>query len=272
MIVDAHTHITPDGKWFNTSYDASINNLLRQMDEANVEKAVIIGFPGHITNEFIYKTSLSYHDRLLPVGSFNPAIYTDSKKLTAEIKDQFYDGPYIGIKLHPRLNAYDILDDRVFATFDEISSWNKKPAIWIDTFFYYPGGKLKKPPVEALHDIIGAYPSLIFLLSHSAGPDILKLAYAIRSCNNAYLDLSLVLTKFEGSSVECDISHLLNNFEKRMVFGTDFPEENILNGINALKKLARYKKKNAEEDVIGNNFARLFFKGGANGKQKDRNP
>jgi len=267
VIVDVHTHVTPNGAWFNTSHDARVITLLKQMDEAHVEKAVIIGLPGYITNDFIYRTYRNYPDRLLPVGSFNPVTYNDKKDLALEIRKQFHDGPYIGVKLHPRLNAYDIMEDNVFAMFDEISSWNIKPMIWIDTLLYYPGAKMIKAPVEALHNIASRYPSITFILSHAGGPDILRLAYAIRGCSNAYLDLSLVITKLIGSSVENDIKHLLDNFEKRMIFGTDFPEVNIPNSLYSFKEMLKGKKRNAEEDVMGNNFSKLLFEGGANGKQ-----
>ena len=46
MIIDSLTHVTPNGQWFSTSHDASEVRLLREMDEAGVDKAVFSRVPG----------------------------------------------------------------------------------------------------------------------------------------------------------------------------------------------------------------------------------
>ena len=45
MIIDSLTHITPDGRWFSTSHDASIDRLLRELDGAKayqLSKAALV--------------------------------------------------------------------------------------------------------------------------------------------------------------------------------------------------------------------------------------
>lgn len=259
MIIDAHTHITPDGAWFNTEYKGGIENLLRQMDVAHVDKACIISLPGYIENDFVLKMAQLHADRLLPVASFDPSSFAKLEEVNAELRRQFENGPFLGIKLHPRLNRYDLLDERVSMLFDEVSNWKKPLAIWIDTYLYYPGARMKKGPVEAIQEVVGRYSNLTFFLSHAGWADVLRLSSAIRSCHNAFLDMSLVLTTFLGSSVEMDIRYLFNNFEKRMVFGSDFPEVDIPYAVNIFKKILEGTKSTAAKDIMGENFKRLLL-------------
>jgi len=261
MIVDAHTHVTTDGQWFSTSFDASETCLLRQMDEEGVEKAVVIGLPGYISNESINDLCERHSGRLLPVASFNPADYANSQEVSREIRKQLKDEGFIGVKLHPRLNHYDPLDARMFALLDEIASWPKPLPVWIDTLFYYPGGVLKKPPVETIHEMVGSYPGITFFLSHAGGADILRLSQAVRSCPNTYLELSLTLTRYLGSSVEMDIRYLLRTFEQRLVFGSDFPEVSLSQAKNVFDMLLKGAKPGASDLVLGGNFCKLILQG-----------
>jgi len=257
MIVDAHTHVTPDGQWFTTACDASEATLLHQMDKAGIERSVVIGLPGYVSNEFISDLCQRHGDRLLPVSSFNPTTYANSREVSREIREQLKDSDFIGVKLHPRLNHYDPSDTRVFGLLDEIASWPKPLPLWIDTLFYYPGGALKKPPVETIHAIVGSYPGVTFFLSHAGGPDILRLSHAVRSCPNAFLEISLTLTRYVGSSVEMDIRYLLKTFEQRLVFGSDFPEVSLSQARNAFDGLAEGSNPLASESVLGRNFCRI---------------
>jgi predicted TIM-barrel fold metal-dependent hydrolase len=44
---------------------------------------------------------------------------------------------------------------------------------------------------------------------------------------NVYVDLSYTFIKYGGSSVELDIKYLLNHFDNRLLFGSDFPEVSL---------------------------------------------
>jgi len=261
MIVDAHTHVTPDGQWFSTNCDASEASLLRQMDEVGIDKAAVIGLPGYITNTFINDVCQRHKDRLLPVASFNPANHDNQRIASQEVRKQIKDSGFIGLKLHPRLNRYDPLDSRVLALLEEIAGWHPSITVWIDTFFYYPGGILRKTPVETLHELVSSYPEITFLLAHAGGPDILRLSHAVRSCPNAFLEISLTLTRFLGSSVETDIRYLLQTFEQRLIFGSDFPEVSLSEAKSTFNKLGKETKQGAVEAVLGNNFQRLILQG-----------
>ena len=59
MIIDGLTHVTKNGKWFNTSYDASLHTLLKNMDKSEISKSVITSFYDFIPNKFACKVIFS---------------------------------------------------------------------------------------------------------------------------------------------------------------------------------------------------------------------
>ena len=57
MITDCHVHITENGKWFNTDYDASLKFALNEMDRSDTSKAILLPIHGQ---------------RVRPLSSFLP--------------------------------------------------------------------------------------------------------------------------------------------------------------------------------------------------------
>lgn len=253
--------MTPDGRWLVPQYSAGEKDLLFQLDEAGVDKAVLVSLPGLSPNEFVLEVCRRHPGRLLPVGSFNPMAYS-AGGIADGAKKKLMDRGFIGVKLHPRMGRFDLLDPQVGHFLDEVAGWANPPRIWICTFLHYKGGKLAKSPVETLHEIVGRYPGITFILAHAGGPDILRMANAIRDCPNAFLDLSWTLTKYRGSSVETDIRYLVNTFEARMLFGSDFPETRISEAVASLETICRTSKLGACKAVFADTMCHVL--GGTN--------
>ena len=224
------------------------------MDETGIEKSVVVGLSGYISNEFVIEVCLRHPDRLMPVASFNPIAYSNTRTVAAEARGQLTGRGFIGLKLHPRLNQYDPLDPNVLSLLDEIASWSNALPVWLCTYFYRQGGMLRKPAVEAIFELVGRYPGIPFILAHAGGPDILRLAYVIRHCPNAFLDLSFTLSRYLGSSVEKDIKYLMRTFEKRLIFGSDFPEISQVQALSDLWNLAVDAKPGALEHILAINL------------------
>jgi predicted TIM-barrel fold metal-dependent hydrolase len=258
QIVDSLTHITPDGRWFSTTADASEKTLLSQMDENGIEKSVVVGLAGYISNQFVLSACQRHSDRLLPVASFNPVQYAEAKTVAMEARKQLDGQGFVGLKLHPRLNQYDPLDPRALSLLDEIAAWETPLPIWLCTYFYYQGATLRRPAVDAIFELVSRHPTIPFILAHAGGPDILRLAHVVRHCPNAFLDLSFTLSRYLGSSVETDIRYLIGTFEKRLIFGSDFPEISQGQALNDLRGLAVNIKPGALERVLGINLLEIL--------------
>ena len=258
MIIDSLTHVTPDGRWFSTQHDASVDRLLREMDKAGVERSVVVALAGFIENEFVAQMCSRYQDRLIPGASIDPTAFRTPNEILLATREILSTGAFVVLKLHPRLHRYDVLDPRCLTLLEKVSEMNSPPYIWIDTFLRYRGASLQKPPVDAIHDLVGRFPSLTFVLLHSCGPDILRLADAIRDCPNTFLDISYTLRRYRGSSVELDLRYLLQTFEQRMVFGSDFPEVSIPDALKEFESLSIGMTSDKRERVLEKNLGEIL--------------
>jgi uncharacterized protein len=249
VIVDANVHATRDGTWFSTGLDASLGRLLGELDRAGVERAVLTGLTGACPTEDVLALCGEAGGRLIPVAAFDPSAHDSPEAVRRAAREQLAGRGLLGVKLHPRLGRYDVLDDRVLALLDELAGWDERLGVWICTLLHVPGLRLRRGPVEALCELVGRTPELPFVLVHGGGPDLLRLATAVRSAPNALLDLSYTVTHLGGSSIDADLAHLLQTFDERLVFGSDFPEGDVS---EALARLA------APPNVLGGNLARVF--------------
>jgi predicted TIM-barrel fold metal-dependent hydrolase len=259
LIVDSLVHVTANGRWFQTDLDASPEALLRQMDEAGVEKAVVTALAGYVTNDFVLSVSNRYAGRLIAGASFDPTISISPEEAVQDFRNQLYEAPFAVLKLHPRLNRYDPLDPRCLAILREAATWARPPAIWIDTLFYYRGAAMRKPVVEAIHSIVSELPALTFALLHAGGSWALQVAEAVRDCPNAFLDLSFTLKRYYGSSLWTDLRYLVKTFDRRLLFGSDFPEAPISEAVRLFGDLTVGIDPEKIANVAGRNLERLLF-------------
>jgi uncharacterized protein len=258
MVFDSLTHVTPDGRWFETEFNASEANLLEQIDRSGIQRAVVVALAGHIENDFVLNVCERHPERLIPCASFNPAAYASPAEARAKLKLEICGNSYKALKLHPRLNRYDPLDPRCSAILEEVASLEQPIPIWLDTLFYYRGGTLKKPLVDTIHELVGRFPSLIFVLLHGGGSWILQVAEAIRDCPNAFLDISFTLQRYKNSSIAADLRYLVSTFDRRLIFGSDFPEVNIVSALATFRELSDGIAPEKCANVLGANLNRIF--------------
>jgi predicted TIM-barrel fold metal-dependent hydrolase len=258
MIFDSLTHVTPDGRWFETRLDASEKELLRQLDETDTQRAVVVALAGHIESRFVLELCKRHPARLVPCASFNPAAWAGPLEASANLRAELKGSNYKALKLHPRLNRYDPLDPRCLAVLQEMASWERPLPVWLDTLFYYRGAQLRKPPVDTIHQLVGSFPALTFVLLHGGGSWILQVAEAIRDCPNAFLDISFTLQRYRSSSIAADLRYLLSSFDRRTVFGSDFPEVSVGTALESFGQIAQGIAPEKCANVLGANLSRIL--------------
>jgi predicted TIM-barrel fold metal-dependent hydrolase len=79
-------------------------------------------------------------------------------------------------------------------------------------------------PFYSLVKVIKQAPDTRVVLVHGGDVEILKYAEIVRFNDNLLLDLSMTITKYQGSSLDSDIKFLFRNFDRRICIGTDHPE------------------------------------------------
>lgn len=258
MIIDSLTHVTPDGRWFGTDIDASEDRLLREMDAVGVEKAVVVALAGYIDNDFVIRACARHAGRLVPGASFNPAAHHTPEAAAAALRAELKGAPFRVLKLHPRLNQYDPLDPRNLAVLAELAAWQTPPPVWLDSLFYRRGVTLRAPIVDTIHRIVTGFPSLTFAVLHGGGAWLLPVAEAVRDCPNVFVDLSYTLCHYAGSSLEADMRWLLKHFDRRVLFGSDFPEIGIGEALVQFGRLAQGVPPTKRDHVLGANLRALL--------------
>ena len=255
MVLDSLTHVTPDGRWFESNLNASEAELLKQMDESGTERAVVVALAGHIPNDFVLEVCERHPDRLIPCASFNPAAYTTPEEARAAFRKEFSHSAYRALKLHPRLNRYDPLDPRATAVLEELVLSENRLPVWLDTLFYYRGGTLSQPVVDTIHELVGKFWPVVFVLLHGGGTWLPHVAEAIRDCPNAFLDLSFTLNR---GNLGSEIRHLVHTFDRRLVLGSDFPEIRLRDAQRAFEDLALGIPDEKIANVRGSNLQKLL--------------
>jgi predicted TIM-barrel fold metal-dependent hydrolase len=257
-IVDSLTHVTPDGRWFNTDYDASVDRLLREMDQAGVSKAVVVALAGYIENDFVSAVCRKYENRLIAGASINPMNSVNARNLQDTVSRLSDSGEFAVLKLHPRLHGYDPLDTQCLMLLEQVAAMQRPIPIWLDSFFYNTKKPLQKSPNETVHELSVRFPDITLVLLHAGGSNVLNMYDAIKNLSNVYLDISYTMVKYAGSSITNDLGFLLGCFEKRMLFGSDFPEIAISEALNHFKVLAKKLDTPHSCRVLGENILKII--------------
>lgn len=214
-IIDGHVNVTEDGRWGNTQHDASISNLLRQMDAARVDQSLLLPIRTFASNAFIGKEVKNYSDRFWGLGNISVNSFEDDIK---EIQDLGLKG----VKFHPRAQLESpLLWDKngVYAALEEaglpvmICGWMQSSTIPMDEL----------SPM-AIDRIAKKYPNLTFVIGHMGGHRYIDGIFCARSNKNVYIDNSYFNYFFADTSLEDDFFKLLPKVDQKVIFGTDFPE------------------------------------------------
>ncbi|KWT91559.1 putative metal-dependent hydrolase of the TIM-barrel fold protein [Candidatus Magnetominusculus xianensis] len=218
MIIDAHVNITHNGKWFNTSYDASLERLLREMDEADVGKCLLISMPFATTNKYIASVIERYPERFRGFGHID-----FSGNLRHEV-DEILSMGLSGVKIHPRMqgincNATEF--ETLFKYLDE-----KGLTIMIDGYYQNRNDRVYLSELTPFNydRLAKKYTNINIILSHMGGHRVLDAYFLAKSNGNVSLDVSHVLKYFDGTSLISDFLWVIDKLDEKILYGSDFPE------------------------------------------------
>lgn len=252
---DSLTHVTTDGSWLGErNHDASLGTLIRQMDESGVYRACLVGIADYVDNAVILESARAHPGRFVPIAGLNPRVLPTIRRVEAQVAAVAAQG-FAGIKLHPRLNGYDPLDDKSLAVFDAAASHGL--VVLLDTLFRRRGLATTNAP-DTIDDIANACPETRILLLHAAGPSMLELFEIVRANPNLMLDFSFSIMRYAGSRLDQDMRYFFETTDQLATVGSDFPEYSPVAVVRRFEELSRGIDEARLANITHRNLERLF--------------
>jgi hypothetical protein len=276
VIIDFHTHVFPDEvradregflereAWFGSLYAdpkrklASAEDVVASMEEAGVDRTVVLGFPwrdGGLCkehNSYLLDAVRRYPDKLIGFGIVQPLDAGDAKEL-----DRCLSGGLMGMgEIGPDSQRYDLEARWVLADSVEVLQHHDRPLLTHSSEplgHDYAGKGTVTPP--RLLKLASNFPELKIVMAHwGGGLPFYELMPEVReTLRNVYYDTaaSTYLYSFDVFPI---VVQLIGS--GRILWGTDFP---LLSQAKFLKRV-RESGLNEEQlgDVLGGNAARLL--------------
>ena len=253
---DSLTHVTLDGSWFGErNCDASLPRLLADMDAAGAYRACLVAIAGYIDNDMTLEAAKAHPDRFVPIAGMNPALLPTARRIEVVMRDIKAQG-FAGIKLHPRLNAYDPLNPKVIDTLDAAAELGL--VVLLDTLFRRKGLATRHAP-DVIDHLAAACPDTKMLLLHGTGPTMMDLYEIVRCNHNLMLDLSFTIMRYRGSSrLDADMNFLFKSTDQLVTVGSDFPEYSPQHTLERFAELTPGLAQGRIDNITHRNLERLF--------------
>lgn len=240
MIVDAHCHIGE-----TSHYRQSPEDLLHQMDDNGIDRAVICAAGRHIVvdnqegNRLIADAVRMHPDRFYGFACVNPWY---GQRAVDELQRAIEDG-LIGLKLHPSMQGYWAHDPLVEPV---ISA-----AIELDLPIYiHSGTPVYSLPLQII-ELAELHPDGKFIMGHMGGADFyVDVPSSAYRAPNVYYETSLTCHVGYVDEIVARAGH------ERVVFGSDSPTSQ--QAAELLKIRLAILTDSQRVDVLANNILRLL--------------
>lgn len=201
MKIDAHNHI---GK--KKGISVSVDDFIKNMDEAGIDKAVVFSFSEQIDNEYVIESVKRYPDRLFGFVTINPWSTTSEE----ELEKAFSTDEIHGLKLHPVKHAYALDDHNLLDPLFKICEKHNKPIL------IFGGANVYSSP-NMFAEMAMTFPKVNLIMAH--GGQMYETTSAInvaKKYKNIYIETSSMF----GIRIQNIVKKNLTN---QIIFGSDTP-------------------------------------------------
>lgn len=201
-IIDAHAHVGRFGSWANVS--ASADEVLRKMDEAGVEKALLFAPDNEQVRRAVARNPKRFVGYVWP----NPH---DAGALPL-VKEAVSKWGFRGIKLHPLVNAFLPTDEEVLP----IVEFARKQRIPVAIHSGHPPFSLP----WSIGELAEMYPDVRIVMLHMGHAHGVYIKAAIDTARR----FENIILETSGVSMHSKIREAVERVgEGRVVFGSDYP-------------------------------------------------
>jgi predicted TIM-barrel fold metal-dependent hydrolase len=223
-IIDAHLHLSP-----TISEDPRIcaAELDDKLAAANISRAVVL----HLLNQ-PWKTSVVWSaEQVAEALARFPRLhgFVNIDPMTAEAGRQLQHGKeqlgFIGLKLHPRLQKFDMLDPKV-SRLIALAGEMQLPVL-IDAF---PDGDWLFNGFSplAFAKVARECPRTRIIIAHLGGHHCIDFMMLAKRIPNIWFDLSYSLLYYAGSAVVANLMYCCKSLRyDRVFYGSDYPDRPV---------------------------------------------
>ncbi len=247
---DSMSHPTIDGRWLGESPGMNFGDFADYLANSDVRGACAVALPGigGYSHQPFFEACESTPSAV-PVAALTNR---DMSNVPSEL-ELIADLGYRFVKIHPRLlNWVPTADEMavVFRTATELEL-----AIMYCSYYWEPVGKMTdRDPYWDLVAALNKAPDTRLVVVHGGGVRLLEYAELVRHSERLLLDLSLVCTKYQGSSLDLDLGFLLQSFDQRVCFGTDLPDVSADVAFARIHELTRLLSTEKAQNVLYRNI------------------
>lgn len=260
MIIDFHTHAFPDPIAekaipslenecnIKAKHDGKLSSLLKSMDKANIDKAVICSIatkPGQFEPILEWSKSIS-SDRIIPL----PSIHPENNDIKEKIKIIFNEG-FRGIKLHPYYQNFIINEERIFPVYEELEKYGLLLVSHTGFDIAFPKNRIADP--EKIISVINKFPGLKFIATHFGAWKDWDETEKYLIGKNIYLEISFSLELIDKDKAK---KMILKHPSDYILFGTDSPWTGQKETLELFYSLNL--DKGTEEKILYKNALRLL--------------
>ncbi len=225
MRIDGHTHIVEPGNPFSQEINGDPEVLLKALDDAGMDRAVIFGIAPYDRNEFVAAVCEKHADRFTGFASVQPVpdTYFETGIAVRDLVESLSLYPFKGVKLHPRISGFSLNDPQHLALFQKIAELGLP--VLIDCISQKSSVPLASNLPFEVDRLLRVVPGLKVILAHMGGHRVLDAYCVALNHPHVYLDLAWVVHLYQGSSVEQDVKFVVGKLAplRRIIFGSDFP-------------------------------------------------
>ncbi len=238
--------------------------LLEEMDEAGVAKAVILGQDTHATrnpafrnytlrNDDVAAIASRSQDRLIPFAGVDP---NAGKGSVRELRRAVKSLGMRGLKIHSSANSVYLNDRRLMYPIYDFCQEEGLPILFHTGTTGLGDCEIKYSKTELLDEVCQSFPDLKVVMAHFGWPwpDV-AIAIALRN-PNVFIDVSGWKPRYLPQSIMPYINGILQD---RFLFGTDYPmlrQKDWMEDFRA--SLAQKLKPGIAEKLLSSNAKRLL--------------
>lgn len=251
MIIDGHVNITENGKWFNTKHDASISRLFDEMEEANVEKCLLISMPYASTNKYIATVIEKFPDIFRGLGQIDFTNKPD-KQING-----IYSMGFSGLKIHPRMQGVNCNNPELANFWSRLN--DRGAVVMIDGYFQTSSSSIYLNEIEPFkyEALVKKHINITFIFSHMFSHRVFDAYNLAKSNKNVFLDNSHVLKYFENTSLIKDFAWIMDKLDERVIYGSDFPEYGLKEYMQRFQSFTKTNS-NIRESLILSNLLKVI--------------